>query len=104
MSALREIQTEHARWQDANFPGWQVWECFLGAMEELGEASHAYLKMHQGIRGSKAEHEEALRDAIGDEVIFLLGICNGMGWDMESIVADTWEQVRERKWSVQYER
>lgn len=46
----------------------------LGCIEEVGELAHAHLKREQGIRGSQAEHDAAAKDAIGDIVVYLLGV------------------------------
>ena len=70
----------------------------LGAAEEVGELAHAFLKMEQGIRGKREEHEANMKDAVGDCVIFLMDLCNQMGWDFENIVDTTWSQVKQRDW------
>ena len=43
-------------------------------IEELGELAHHQLKLDQGIRGSALFHATESKDAIGDMVIYLLGV------------------------------
>ncbi len=95
---LKEIQAEQDVWSKRNFDNKKPYQPILGAAEEVGELAHAYLKMEQNIRGSREQHLEAMRDSIGDCVIFLMDLCNQMGWDFESIVNGTWEEVRKRDW------
>ena len=95
---IRKLQSDHKEWQDNNFPGHKPHHSLLGAVEELGELARAQLKMELGIRGSKEKHLEEAQDAVGDIVIFLMGYCSAMGFDFQSIVADTWAGVRRRDW------
>jgi NTP pyrophosphatase (non-canonical NTP hydrolase) len=95
---LKKIQTEQAEWSRRNFDNRKPHQPILGASEEVGELAHAYLKMEQGIRGTKEEHVAAMKDAVGDCVIFLMDLCNQMGWNFEEIVGGTWDQVKKRDW------
>lgn len=67
-------------WTQKNFPPYDGEipgnDSVLGCIEELGELAHAHLKNKQGIRGTPEEHEVAAKDAIGDLVIYLLGVIN----------------------------
>ncbi len=74
--------------------------CLLGAMEEIGELAHAHLKAEQGIRGSAADHEAAGKDAVADTIIYLTDYCCGRGWDLNAIMEETWERVRQRDWKA----
>ena len=96
--SLSEIQKEQDVWSKKNFDNKKPYQPILGATEEVGELAHAYLKMEQGIRGTKAEHEHAMKDAIGDCCIFLMDLCNQMGWDFEKIIGETWSEVKKRDW------
>jgi NTP pyrophosphatase (non-canonical NTP hydrolase) len=96
--SLREIQKEQDVWSKANFDNKKPYQPILGATEEVGELAHAYLKMEQGIRGTKEEHTAAMKDAVGDCVIFLMDLCNQMGWDFENVVNETWDHVKKRNW------
>lgn len=49
-------------------------DSILGCIEELGELTHGFLKLKQGIRGTPEEHNAAMRDAVGDLIIYLLGV------------------------------
>lgn len=95
---LQRTQADHLEWQTHNFGPPKSHEQFMGMTEELGELAHALLKRSQGIRGTKEEHDAAAKDAIGDLLIFTLALCNAEGWDLQSILEETWGAVRQRDW------
>jgi NTP pyrophosphatase (non-canonical NTP hydrolase) len=97
---LRQLQTEQRAWVAHNFPGRESFYPLLGAVEELGELAHAHLKALQGIRGTTEEHMAAAADAVADTIIFLADYCSAMGFDLESIVGDTWDKVKQRDWQA----
>jgi len=67
-------------WVEHNFPDSPSPDgSILGIIEELGELCHAALKAGQGIRGSKEQHIEDAKDAIGDLTVYLLGVMNFVG-------------------------
>lgn len=70
----KTLVEERDEWVAKNFPDSYKTDSLLGVVEELGELAHAHLKSKQGIRGTKAEHDEAAKDAIGDLVVYLLGV------------------------------
>ena len=96
--SLKEMQKEQEVWADRNFGNRKPYQPILGAAEEVGELAHSFLKMEQGIRGNKEDHIDNMKDSIADCVIFLMDLCNQMGWDMETLVAETWNQVKQRDW------
>ena len=100
MKSLGEIQREQGEWAARNFHDKKAYQPILGAAEEVGELAHAYLKMEQGIRGTRAEHEAAMKDAIGDCAIFLMDFCNQMGWSYGEIIETTWNHVKKRDWKL----
>jgi NTP pyrophosphatase (non-canonical NTP hydrolase) len=59
----------------------------LGALEEVGELSHAVLKMQQNIRGSTEQHLNDMRDALGDICIYLADFCGRSGISMRDAYA-----------------
>lgn len=71
----------------------------LSAVKEIGELSHAFLKMMQGIRGTREDHEADMKDAIGDTVVYLIDVCSAMGWSFEEILRVTSEAVMTRDWT-----
>lgn len=79
MKTLQEIQKEHREWSLKNFGEHPTWHPLLGIQEEIGELAHAYLKREQGIRGTREEHDAAIKDAVGDVMIYLMGYCSC--WD-----------------------
>lgn len=76
MLTFEQLQAELRPWVEHNFGKRPSWQPALGLVEEAGELSHAVLKRAQGIRGSTAEHDAAIRDAIADLIIFLADFCN----------------------------
>jgi NTP pyrophosphatase (non-canonical NTP hydrolase) len=101
MMNLRQLQSDSKVWRQHNFPiehrtaQLQV----LGVCEEAGELSHSVLKMVQGIRGSEAHHLEKAKDAVGDIIICLAGVCDALDLDLEDCVLTAWREVEARDWS-----
>jgi NTP pyrophosphatase (non-canonical NTP hydrolase) len=100
---LTALQRDRDGWIRTNFPNDGIEDSIFGAVEEIGELAHHYLKMKQGIRGEEEEHIEGMLDSVADCVIFLAGVCTHLGADYGALVNDTWRQVRERDW-VKYPR
>jgi len=94
---LRDLQEDMKSWLDHNFEPYESWQPLLGVVEELGELAHAHLKQSQNIR-IEENHEEKIKDAIGDIIIFLVSYCNKRGFDLDKIVFDTWSKVKNRDW------
>ena len=94
---LRKLQEEQKQWVKHNFGERPSWMPLLGAVEELGELAHAHLKESQGIRLSE-DHTENAKDAVADIVIYLADYCSSRGFDFESIVQETWNDVKQRDW------
>lgn len=73
-----QLVKERDEWVAKNFPPYPGEvpgnDSILGCIEELGELAHAHLKAKQGIRGNQREHDAAARDAIGDLIVYLLGV------------------------------
>lgn len=95
--SLSSLQGEVQVWVKKNFGDEPAHRALLGAFEELGELSHAHLKMEQGIRTTE-DHVAAAKDAIGDTIIYLADYCNRRGFDLEEIVTQTWAEVVLRDW------
>jgi NTP pyrophosphatase (non-canonical NTP hydrolase) len=98
MFDFEQLQLEQGLWQEMNFPNSTEHQCFYGIVEEIGELSHALLKMDQGIRGTKAEHMAEVKDAIGNIVIYLAGLCSKRGISLQEAVEMAWSEVKERDW------
>jgi NTP pyrophosphatase (non-canonical NTP hydrolase) len=79
MKTMSEIQIEQRAWSERNFGTHPSWHPLLGMQEEAGELAHAYLKRAQGIRGTKEQHDAAIKDAIGDIMIYLMDFCSCLG-------------------------
>jgi len=94
---LKKLQDEQRPWVAYNFGDRPSWMPLLGVVEELGELAHAYLKRAQGIRTSE-NHTENAKDAVADIVIFLADYCSAEGFDLEAIVQETWDKVKQRDW------
>lgn len=117
---FKELQTEQGSWQSKNFgktkPG-SAQNSLLGVVEEIGELhseeqsqytvelfaafsriAHHELKSQQKIRVNE-NHEEMIKDAVADIIIFLAGYCNNKGYDLDTIVTEVWNQVKQRDWT-----
>jgi NTP pyrophosphatase (non-canonical NTP hydrolase) len=94
---LNILQDKMATWQAENFPNCQDWELALGVCEEAGELAQCILKLHRGMRKDEFDMEK-LKDAIGDTVVFLLGVCDCYGWRLSEILETTSTEVLKRKW------
>jgi len=95
---LHQLQAEVTAWSQRNFPNNKPYHPLLGAMEELGELTHAHLKLEQGIRGSESELKAAKIDAIGDIIIYLADYCGRNGINLQAAVESTWFLVSKRDW------
>jgi NTP pyrophosphatase (non-canonical NTP hydrolase) len=95
---LTELQIERDKWIAHNFPNDEPVDSVLGAVEELGELAHAFLKHKQGIRGDAADLEAEMADAVADCVIYLAGVCSHLDLDFGVLVDNTWHQVKQRDW------
>lgn len=83
---------ERDEWVARNFPPYEGEipgnDSILGCIEELGELCHAHLKLKQGIRGTPAEHNAAAQDAIGDIVVYLMGVMSAhINRDQVAVIA-----------------
>lgn len=94
---LQDIQKEVYQWSKQNFGDQPSWRPLLGIGEELGELNHAYLKRAQGIRTNE-DHEEGIRDAVADIMIYLCDFCSRENIDLEEELIATWDRVKKRNW------
>ena len=92
---LAKLQNEIETWQYRNFPNNKPYHPLLGLSEEVGELSHAHLKMEQGIRSSSMYDKE---DAVGDIGVYLIAYCALNNIDFANAITKTWDQVRQRDW------
>lgn len=95
---LSELQEAVGKWAEYNFPQAKPHHSFLGVVEEVGELSHAHLKMEQGIRGTILELRAEADDAIGDIMIYLAHYCYMNGYSLQACVDKAWAQVEKRDW------
>ena len=98
---LEHLEAEHRVWHSENFGLHQpAWPSLLGVSEEVGELCHAFLKRHEGLR-SEEDHDAAIRDAIGDIVIYLLGFCKREEISFSECLEETWERVKQRNYALE---
>jgi NTP pyrophosphatase (non-canonical NTP hydrolase) len=71
----------------------------LGAVEEIGELSHAQLKGEQGIRHAPYEILEKKKDAVGDVIIYLINYCNANGFTLLECMKQAWNEIKNRNWN-----
>lgn len=83
---LQDLQASLYDWQNYNFGPQDNERMLLGIAEEAGELCHSYLKMEQGIRGSADAHNDAMRDAVGDIMIYTLNFMSGQKWKIQNFV------------------
>lgn len=95
---LSRLQRERHLWVDKNFPNDREEDSIFGAVEELGELAHHFLKRRQGIRSDGVDHRAEILDAVADCVIFLAGVCDHEDADFGIIVEETWARVKARDW------
>jgi len=96
---ISELQREVAPWVLHNFEDCPSWMPLVGIMEELGELAHAHLKEAQGIRVNE-DYIKNAKDAIGDIMIYLADYCNSRKFNLEQIIDDTWNSVKQRDWKA----
>lgn len=77
---------------DREFPNREPWEFVVGAQEELGELARWLIRAHR----NKEHSDLPGKDAVGDVVIYLMGLCTDMGWSFEECVVNAWAEVRQR--------
>jgi len=95
---LSKLQRDIYAWQRKNFGIQPPHRALLGVVEEVGELSHAHLKMEQGIRGTTDELALLRADAVGDILIYLSNYCSSVGLVMVDCLNDSWEEVSKRDW------
>lgn len=96
---IQRIQGEVLEWHSRVFPNAEQWEKVVGLQEELGELAHAFLKRSQGVKVEE-DHDAAIRDAVGDIVIFLMGFCNQEGIDLQVCIEEVWGRVSQRDYKA----
>jgi len=95
---LDDLQKEVKEWSSRNFPNNKPHHPLLGVQEEVGELSHAHLKLEQGIRGTPEEHRIAKADAVGDVIVYLADYCWRNGLHIGDCVRFAWGEVKQRDW------
>lgn len=116
---LYKFQRELRIWQEHNFSDRTNIDPTMGVAEEIGELAgeldwdtehirflaialgrlhHHSLKRRQNIRGTSEEHEDRIRDALGDIMVFVADIHNAFGWSINGTLEKVWGEVRERNW------
>jgi NTP pyrophosphatase (non-canonical NTP hydrolase) len=109
---LHNFQRELKVWAEYNFPDNPPDSPIIGMGEEIGELfesltgliisngklNHAYLKQKQGIRGTREQHQAAIKDAVADIIVYLADFCNKTDINLTLTLAETWSKVRRRDW------
>ena len=96
------LQTYIRKWRERNFParGLELErDSMAGVAEEVGELHHWWLKHKQGIRNvSKEIRDREMRDAVGDIIIYLMGVCDANEWQVQDVLEETVNKVVQRDW------
>ena len=111
---FKRLQEEHKEWREKNFPDSTDHQPLLGCVEELSELidmifpiaiaqklgviAHSQLKGEQNIRFTQEEHDEKIKDAVGDLLIFLTDYCTRRGYDLQDLIETVWSEVKDRDW------
>lgn len=96
--SLATLQMRVHDWRKKAYPDTRGIELqALGVAEESGELAHAVLKFKQGIRGYDFEktHDE-VGDAIGDIIIYAMGVADQLDISVEEALYKTVEHVINR--------
>lgn len=96
--SLATLQMRVHDWRKKAYPDTRGIELqALGVAEESGELCHAVLKFKQGIRGYDFEktHDE-VGDAIGDIIIYAMGVADQLDISIEEALYKTVEHVINR--------
>jgi NTP pyrophosphatase (non-canonical NTP hydrolase) len=96
--SLNTLQVKMQKWRRAAYPDTATVELqALGVAEEVGELCHAVLKFKQGIRGyDYNKTREEVEDAIGDIIIYAMGVADRFDINMEDALVKTVDHVISR--------
>lgn len=96
--SLSTLQQRMHDWRKAAYPDTRGIELqALGVAEESGELAHAVLKYKQGIRGYDfAKTHDEVADAIGDIIIYAMGVADTLDISVEEALCKTVEHVINR--------
>jgi NTP pyrophosphatase (non-canonical NTP hydrolase) len=97
---FKQLQNEQKEWSLHNFGDQPAYFALLGIIEEAGELCHAHLKTEQNIRGDSVQHFLDKQDAIADIIIYLADYCWRSGIDLDLVVRQTWDAVKQRDWKA----
>lgn len=93
-----EFQRSVRNWLGDNFPPIDLATLQLLLTEEVGELSRAIAKRAVGIRGTQEEWDQEIYKEIGDVLLALLHVTSEMGFDIELVVHDRWQTIRQRNY------
>jgi NTP pyrophosphatase (non-canonical NTP hydrolase) len=99
MKNLNNLQIDLKPWLFHNFPEATSDQQLKGVMEELGELCHADLKCEQKIRDyTSKKTDDAIKDAIGDLVIYLCNYCTTKGIVFNDCIDIAFNEIIKRDW------
>lgn len=81
--------------KDKNFNVTDIGKEIILMAEELGELARAY-KNSDKKTAKEINNREAIMDAIGDLMVYCLGLCEMMGVKSEKIISDIVDKNRKR--------
>jgi hypothetical protein len=93
LSIMDEVAKKVLSWSDKEFGDARDIDdrekLLLSAVAKVGHLNHAVLKMQQKIRGSKEQHLNDMRNALGDICILLADYCDRSGFSMRNAYAES---------------
>lgn len=98
--SLHDFQDAVGAWCRRNFGIQSDLVLYGGTAEECGEMLRGAVKREQGIRGTREEWNQIIRDEMGDVVIKLASAAAQEGWSLSDIIRERWATVQQRDWTI----
>lgn len=84
MTDLDKLQEQLFQWQTRKYPMSNVWTDIAGIAEEFGELASTQIDIMVGREPDKFEdNDEAMKDAIGDMMVYLGQLASKHGLSLE---------------------
>ena len=95
---LTQIQYELFAWQKENYPSSDVWTDIAGIAEEFGELARVQIDIMVGREPEKFDsNEEAMKDAIGDVLIYLSQLASKHGISVAEAMTEATGEIMDEE-------